>query len=64
MALGAMIAGIASGYVQNSFALAHPPSSYAWFFVTVCFCTIPGMLTLLFIPMDKADIKAAPVGLD
>ena len=54
MALGAMAAGIASGYLQVTLG-------YAWFFVAVCLATIPGMITLFFIPLDKEDIFEAPV---
>ncbi len=64
MALGAMVAGIASGYIQASFAKGDPGSAYANFFIAVCFCTIPGMLTLLFIPMDREDIRVANVEID
>lgn len=64
MALGAMLAGIMSGYLQTALAAQNPSMGYAWFFVAVCLFTIPGMLTLLFIPMDKADLKVAPVELD
>ena len=63
MALGAMIAGIASGYIQTSFASAGP-NAYAYFFIAVCICTIPGMITLFFIPMDREDIRVAPVEID
>ncbi len=64
MALGAMLAGIISGYLQTSLAAQDPKMGYAWFFVAVCLFTIPGMLTLFFIPMDKDDLKVAPVELD
>jgi PAT family beta-lactamase induction signal transducer AmpG len=64
MALGAMLAGIVSGYLQTALAAQNPALGYAWFFVVVCVCTIPGMLTLFFIPMDKDDLKVAPVELD
>jgi PAT family beta-lactamase induction signal transducer AmpG len=64
MALGAMLAGIISGYLQTSLAAQDPKMGYAWFFVAVCLFTIPGMMTLFFIPMDKDDLKVAPVELD
>jgi MFS transporter, PAT family, beta-lactamase induction signal transducer AmpG len=56
MALGAMIAGIASGYAQQFFARAGVaegtnPLGYAHFFIFVCILTIPGMITLFFIPL-------------
>jgi MFS transporter, PAT family, beta-lactamase induction signal transducer AmpG len=67
MALGAMVAGIASGYLQVYFA--GPPDSpnplaYAHFFIAVVICTIPGMLTLFFIPMKGEDIKEAQIDID
>ncbi|OFZ19091.1 MAG: hypothetical protein A2X94_10095 [Bdellovibrionales bacterium GWB1_55_8] len=48
MALGAMLAGIISGYLQQSVG-------YFWFFVIVCLSTIPGMILLLFIPLDEGE---------
>jgi PAT family beta-lactamase induction signal transducer AmpG len=64
MALGAMIAGIVSGYLQQYFGARFPENGYAYFFVAVCFLTIPGMLTLFFIPMDREDIKEAQIDID
>lgn len=67
MALGAQIAGITSGYLQMAFAgpvTSPSPNAYFQFFVAVCICTIPGMLMLFFIPMDKQDLKVAPVDID
>ncbi len=67
MALGAQIAGITSGYLQMAFAgPASAPNSNAYyqFFFAVCLCTIPGMLMLFFIPMNKQDLKVAPVDID
>ena len=67
MALGAQIAGIASGYLQMAFAgpaTSPSPDAYAQFFIAVCVCTIPGMIMLFFIPMDKSDLKVAPVDID
>ena len=49
--LGALfisLAGILSGIIQSNFG-------YQTFFVSVIFLTIPGMLTLLFIPLDKTE---------
>lgn len=51
MALGAMGAGIASGYLQAWLG-------YAGFFAAVCLASVPGMLTLLWIPLPEAS--AAP----
>jgi MFS transporter, PAT family, beta-lactamase induction signal transducer AmpG len=61
MALGAMIAGSVSGYIQE-WSAAHfgATQGYAWFFVIVCLATIPGMLTLLFIPLDRKDMRVRP----
>ncbi|WP_084386953.1 MFS transporter [Anabaena sp. CA = ATCC 33047] len=49
MALGMMLPGIVSGYLQNSLG-------YPLFFILVCLLTIPGMITLFFIPF-KADTQ-------
>lgn len=57
MALGALGAGILSGYLQVLLG-------YAAFFVAVCLLTIPGMITLFFIPMDRKDVFTAPRELD
>lgn len=57
MALGAMGAGILSGFLQVQLG-------YAWFFAAVCLATLPGMITLFFIPLDKEDIFQAPVEID
>lgn len=57
MALGALFAGIVSGYLQTSLG-------YANFFIAVCLLTIPGMITLFFIPLDKKDVFTAPVEID
>lgn len=49
--LGALfisLAGIVSGVIQSNFG-------YQTFFVSVIFLTIPGMLTLLFIPLDETN---------
>jgi PAT family beta-lactamase induction signal transducer AmpG len=43
-----VVAGILAGILQSTVG-------YVWFFVGVCLCTIPGMLTLLFIPLDQAE---------
>lgn len=49
MALGMMLPGIVSGYLQTLLG-------YPLFFVVVCLLTIPGMITLFFIPL-KAEGK-------
>lgn len=46
------LAGILSSVLQNMV-------SYRGFFVAVCVCTIPGMLTLLIIPQDEPAQRAA-----
>jgi PAT family beta-lactamase induction signal transducer AmpG len=48
MALGAMIAGMTSGYLQPHFG-------YFWSFVVVCAVTVPGTLLLWWIPMDEIE---------
>ena len=49
MALGLMIPGAISGQIQQSLG-------YPLFFVLVCLATVPGMLTIFFIPLAE-DIK-------
>ncbi|MBD2501369.1 MFS transporter [Anabaena azotica] len=44
MALGMMLPGIISGYLQNLLG-------YPLFFILVCLLTIPGMISLFFIPL-------------
>ncbi|WP_199245364.1 MFS transporter [[Phormidium] sp. ETS-05] len=46
MALGLMVPGAVSGAIQTQVG-------YPLFFVIVCFLTIPGMLTILFLPIDE-----------
>jgi PAT family beta-lactamase induction signal transducer AmpG len=48
MALGMMLPGFVSGWLQQAIG-------YKLFFVIVCFMTIPGILTIPFIPKDKMD---------
>jgi MFS transporter, PAT family, beta-lactamase induction signal transducer AmpG len=50
MALGANIAGGLSGYLQVSLGWKN-------FFIAVCLLTIPGMITLFFIPLKGEDIR-------
>jgi PAT family beta-lactamase induction signal transducer AmpG len=45
MALGMMVPGMVSGKLQSLV-------SYPMFFVIVCFLTIPGMLTIFFLPLE------------
>ncbi|MEH1821957.1 MAG: MFS transporter [Nostoc sp.] len=44
MALGMMLPGLISGYLQKTFG-------YPLFFILVCLLTIPGMIALFFIPL-------------
>ncbi len=46
MALGMMLPGFASGWIQQAVG-------YKTFFIIVCFMTIPGMLTIPFIPKNE-----------
>ncbi|TAL21926.1 MAG: MFS transporter, partial [Nitrospirae bacterium] len=46
MALGMMLPGLISGYIQQAVG-------YRTFFVIVCILAIPGLLTILFIPKDE-----------
>ena len=64
MALGAMLAGSISGFLAHAMAVAHPGNGFLYFFAWVMAFTVPGMLVLFFIPMDKDDIKEAVIDLD
>ena len=46
MALGMMIPGLISGYLQQALG-------YDQFFILVCLATIPGMLTIFFLPVKE-----------
>lgn len=50
MALGMMLPGLVSGYIQQSLG-------YPLFFVVVFLLTIPGMLTLFFIPLSDETLE-------
>ncbi len=50
MALGLMLPGSFSGYIQQQVG-------YPLFFILVCLLTIPGMLTIFFLPLEEADIS-------
>lgn len=52
MALGMMLPGLVSGYIQQVLG-------YQLFFTLTFLLTIPGMLTLFFIPLDSGDLEAA-----
>jgi PAT family beta-lactamase induction signal transducer AmpG len=47
-----MLPGFVSGYLQQAVG-------YRTFFIIVCLMTIPGMVTIPFIPTDKIDKKAS-----
>lgn len=64
MALGALVAGSISGYLQEAMARSHPGDGFLWFFIAVMFFTIPGMAVLFFIPMAQQDIKEAQIEID
>jgi MFS transporter, PAT family, beta-lactamase induction signal transducer AmpG len=49
-ALCAVFAGIVSAILLATF---HGPSTYIHFFIAVCILTVPGMLTLLVIPLSQ-----------
>jgi len=53
MALGALTAGAVSGHIQM--ALGYPS-----FFVATIVLSIPGMIVLKFLPLEKADVFEAP----
>ncbi len=48
MALGMMLPGFASGWIQQTVG-------YRMFFIIVCFMTIPGMLTIPFLPKERME---------
>jgi len=50
MALGMMLPGLASGYLQQALG-------YLMFFILVCLLTIPSLITLFFIPLKQMDVK-------
>lgn len=50
MALGMMLPGLASGYLQQALG-------YLMFFILVCLLTIPSLITLFFIPLKQIDSK-------
>ncbi len=50
MALGMMLPGFASGWIQQALG-------YKMFFILVCFLTIPGMLTIPFLPKESMEKK-------
>lgn len=47
MALGMMLPGLVSGYLQAALGYPH-------FFILVCFLTLPGMAAISFIPMNES----------
>ena len=51
MALGMMLPGFKSGALQQAVG-------YRTFFIIVCFMTIPGMLTIPFLPRDRREKEA------
>ena len=52
-ALAIQVAGITSGIVQGHYASVNPGHGYQAFFLFVVVATIPGMLSLLFIPFGE-----------
>ncbi len=52
MALGMMLPGLTSGYLQNALG-------YHQFFIAVCLLTIPGMLTIFFLPKEVLEAQKA-----
>ncbi len=48
MALGMMVPGLISGSIQQQLG-------YQGFFILVCLLAIPGMLTILFLPLNEAE---------
>jgi MFS transporter, PAT family, beta-lactamase induction signal transducer AmpG len=52
MALGMMLPGFVSGWLQHAVG-------YRMFFVIVCMLTVPGMLTIPFLPQDRLKMSRA-----
>ena len=50
MALGMMLPGFVSGWLQQAVG-------YRMFFVIVCMLTVPGMLTIPFLPKDRLEMS-------
>jgi len=50
MALGMMLPGFVSGWLQQEVG-------YRMFFVIVCMLTVPGMLTIPFLPKDRLEMS-------
>lgn len=55
-ALCSVLAGIVAAILLASFTGSH---TYVWFFIAVCILTIPGMLTLLVIPLGDQGMQKA-----
>jgi PAT family beta-lactamase induction signal transducer AmpG len=51
MALGMMLPGFVSGYIEEAVG-------YQLFFIIVLLMGIPGILTLLFIPLEEDEVKS------
>jgi PAT family beta-lactamase induction signal transducer AmpG len=60
MALGPLLAGVVSGRLFEFLAQGDPAKGYVYYFAVVALLGIPGMITLLFIPMDKEDLRVRP----
>jgi MFS transporter, PAT family, beta-lactamase induction signal transducer AmpG len=54
MAMGMMLPGMASGWIQSQLGYPH-------FFVWVCICTLPSMIVAMFIKIDPSFGKKAEV---
>ncbi len=50
MAMGMMLPGLLSGYLQDALGYYH-------FFIAVCLFTIPGMLTIFFLPKEVLEAQ-------
>jgi MFS transporter, PAT family, beta-lactamase induction signal transducer AmpG len=57
MAFGAIIAGAVSGYAQEWLG-------YSGFFLATIVCSIPGIIILKFLPLDKKDLYKVQVDLN
>ena len=57
-ALGMMIPGFFSGDLQMTIANMFPGLGYQYFFILTVLLGIPGIITLLFVPLEENEVKS------
>ncbi len=57
-ALGMMIPGFFSGDLQMTIANMFPGLGYQYFFILTVLLGIPGIITLLFVPLEEKEVKS------